>query len=246
MRYNTKLMRTLIVEAFDDLELIAFCHDYFPEVSSQFGDGMGKEQKAFRLITWCERRERMAFLLECIKQERPEKFGKYEKQLTNAEVFESTAAAQTTQVTSVSGDTHPPGKARVFLSYAREDEAAVTGLYQTLRDAGHQPWMDKQDIVPGELWENSIRRAIAACDFVLICISAHATNKRGFLQKEIKAALDTWQGMLDSDIYLVPVRLEPCLVPENLSSFQWVDVFENDGIEKLLWAIQEGLRRRSS
>ena len=69
MTYNSKTVRQLIIEAFDDHELAAFCHDNFPEVSSQFGDGMGIDQKAFRLVTWCERRERMALLLDCVKRD---------------------------------------------------------------------------------------------------------------------------------------------------------------------------------
>ena len=210
-------------------------------------------------------------MLDCIKRERPEKFGKYEKQLTSADNAEGTVLDQVErktdeleavfqsvrtpdrageampgQMTDASADIHPPIAARIFLSYAREDETVVRELYRTLLDAGHQPWMDTQKILPGERWEDSIRRAIKEADFFLACMSTHSVNKRGVLQKEIRSALDTWQGMLDSDIYLVPVRLQPCLVPDDLSGFQWVDLFAEDGREKLFRAIREGLRRRDS
>jgi hypothetical protein len=134
--------------------------------------------------------------------------------------------------------------AQIFLSYAREDEEKVENLYQRLSDAGFKPWMDKKDILPGERWKSSIQIAIRRSDFFLACLSANSVNKRGFLQREIRDALDIWQEKLDSDIYLIPVRLEDCKVPANLCDFQWVSLFEEDGWTRLLQAIQVGMERR--
>jgi len=134
--------------------------------------------------------------------------------------------------------------AQIFLSYAREDEEKVERLYQKLSDAGFKPWMDKKDLLPGEKWELTIQRAIQCSDFFLACLSENSVNKRGVIQKEIKYALDTWKELLDSDIYLIPVRLEDCEVPESLRDFQWVDPFEAGGWTRLVKAIQVGMERR--
>jgi hypothetical protein len=136
------------------------------------------------------------------------------------------------------------GRAQVFLSYAREDAEKVENLYQELSDAGFKPWMDKKDILPGERWKSSIQEAIRCSDFFLACLSANSVNKRGFIQKEIKDALDIWQEKLDSDIYLIPARLEDCEVPESLRDVQWVNLFEEDGWTRLVKAIQVGMERR--
>jgi hypothetical protein len=135
--------------------------------------------------------------------------------------------------------------AQIFLSYAREDEETVKNLYQKLSDAGFKPWMDKKDILPGERWKSSVRGAIRRSDFFLACLSANSVSKRGFLQKEIKDALDIWQEMLDSDIYLIPVRLEDCEVPETLRGFHWVNLFEENGWTRLVESIQVGMERRA-
>ena len=37
--------------------------------------------------------------------------------------------------------------ARIFLSYAREDEAQVRGVYRRLLDAGFEVWMDQIELV---------------------------------------------------------------------------------------------------
>lgn len=133
---------------------------------------------------------------------------------------------------------------QIFISYARADVQKVEGLYQRLSDAGFKPWTDKKDIVPGEMWKNAIKRAIRASDFVFICLSTSSVGRRGMIQREIKEALDMWQEKMEDDIYLIPVRLEDCEVPESLGHFQYVDLFDEGGWTKLLGAIQEGLARR--
>ncbi len=132
----------------------------------------------------------------------------------------------------------------IFLSYARPDEGKAKNLYQELSDAGFKPWMDKIDILPGESWEFRIDEAIRCSDVFLACLSTKSVSKRGFLQKEIKNALDIWQGMLDSDIYLIPVRLEDCEVPKALRDLQWVDLFEEGGWKQLVQAVRVGMERR--
>jgi hypothetical protein len=134
---------------------------------------------------------------------------------------------------------------QIFLSYAREDKEKVEDLYQKLSDAGLKPWMDVKDILPGEIWESAIENAVRDSDFFLACISTHSVSKRGFLRKETRDALDIWQKKLASDIYLIPVRLEHCKVPESLRAFQWVDLFEEDGWTRLEKAIHEGMKRRA-
>jgi hypothetical protein len=133
---------------------------------------------------------------------------------------------------------------RIFLSYARADEESVRKIYGRLRDAGFTPWMDVEDIIPGEMWEPSIKRAIESSDFFLACLSSHSVNKRGIIQKEIKLALDRWDEKIESDIYLIPARLEECEMPDELRRFHRVDMFKTDGWPRLLQSIREGMARR--
>jgi len=135
-------------------------------------------------------------------------------------------------------------KARIFISYAREDEIAVRQLYSKLSDAGFDPWMDKFDLLPGEQWRQSIEKALRKADFLIICLSNTSVQKRGFVRREFRAALDLWQEKHDDDIYIIPVRLETCDLPDELGRFQWLDLFENDEWPRLIRALQEGMRRR--
>lgn len=138
-----------------------------------------------------------------------------------------------------------PAAARIFLSYAREDRAEVERLYEKLREAGFRPWMDTKDILPGEQWATSIERAIRGAHFFLACLSKRSVTKRGWIQKEIRGGLDLWEEMLENDIYLIPLRLDECDVPERLQAFQWVDLFAADGWPRLVQAIRTGMARRA-
>ena len=143
-------------------------------------------------------------------------------------------------------DVIPPEDApRIFLSYTRVDAGQVRSLYGRLSEAGFRPWMDKVDILPGELWENSIERAIRESDFFLVCLSPNSVNRRGQIQREIKQALDLWEEKLEDDIFLIPARLEDCEVPETLSSFQWVDLFLEEDWDMLVRAVRVGMERRA-
>ncbi len=147
--------------------------------------------------------------------------------------------------TSERKDSTVMATAQIFLCYAREDKEKVETLYQQLSDIGFNPWMDTKDILPGAKWKLEIQKAIRCSGFVLVCLSKNSVDKRSWVQREIRVALDILEEMLDSDIYLIPARLEDCEVPESLSDFQCVNLFEENGWTRLVQAIQVGMERRA-
>ena len=135
---------------------------------------------------------------------------------------------------------------QIFISYCINDKDQVEDIYDLLTLFGCNPWMDKRDIPPGDRWEKNTKKAISNSDFFMVCLSKNSVSKRGFLQKEIRYALDKLDEMPDEDIYLIPVQLEECDVPEDLQDFQWVNLYEDDGWDRLFKAIQAGIVRRQA
>lgn len=134
-------------------------------------------------------------------------------------------------------------KARIFLSYAREDGEQVAELYQQLTGAGFAPWMDTQDILPGQNWKYHTNKALKESDLVIVCLSVVSVVKRSEIQKEIRISLERLNEKLDSDIYIIPVRLDNCEVPESLSHIQWIDINSDDGWNRLLTAIRSSFNQ---
>jgi formylglycine-generating enzyme required for sulfatase activity len=126
---------------------------------------------------------------------------------------------------------------RIFLCHAKEDKERVRELYHRLKETGYHPWLDEEDLLPGQDWDLEIRRAVRGSGFFLACLSKDSIDKRGYVQKELKMGLDVLDEMPEGKIYLIPVRLEECEVPERLQSRQWVDLFEARGFEKLKGAL---------
>jgi len=125
----------------------------------------------------------------------------------------------------------------IFLCHASEDKGEVRSLLRTLTTWGHAPWLDEERILPGQDWEREIRNALTRAHIVLVCISSRSERK-GFVQKELRRALDIADEQPDGTIFIIPVKLEPCAVPERLRKWQWVELFSEGGEAKLAAALE--------
>jgi hypothetical protein len=131
----------------------------------------------------------------------------------------------------------------VFISYSRLDTPVIKQIYLTLKLAGYRPWMDTEDILPGQDWYKQITCAIKDSTIFIAFISKNSINKRGMLQVELKEAFKVWQSKLIDDIYLIPVRLEECEVSDELSKFQWLDLYDISDVSRLFAAIRHQMER---
>lgn len=127
---------------------------------------------------------------------------------------------------------------RAFLCHASDDKAAVQRLYARLVADGVDAWLDQEKLIPGQNWRDEITKAVRESDIVIVCLSQRSVTKEGFVQKEIKFALDIADEKLEGSIFIVPVRLEVCEVPKQLSSMHWVDLFSSNGYERIVKALQ--------
>ena len=131
----------------------------------------------------------------------------------------------------------PKDKPQIFISYASEDRPKVEKIYTYLSNSDFLPWMDTHDIVSGVDWLSSITQAISDSDFFLACLSSNSVDKPGVIQEELRVALEICQKIPDHEIFLIPIRLDDCLIPEAIQKYQWVDLFKEDGWVRLLHAL---------
>src|SRR6185369_5525939 len=114
---------------------------------------------------------------------------------------------------------------RVFLCHSSGDKPAVRKLYERLSSSGVSPWMDEENLLPGQDWDLEISKAVRNSDVVVVCLSRGSTTKAGYVQREIKVALDIADEQPEGTIFLIPLRLEQCSVPVRLQRLHWVDIF---------------------
>ena len=109
------------------------------------------------------------------------------------------------------------------------DKEVVRTLYNRLKSDGFTPWLDQENLLPGQHWDREIRQAVRTSDAVVVCLSESSITKEGYVQKEIKLALDVAEEKPEGTIFLIPARLEDCKVPNRLDGWQWVDLFDARG-----------------
>jgi hypothetical protein len=127
---------------------------------------------------------------------------------------------------------------KVFLCHASIDKPKVRELYRYLRRRGINPWFDEEHLVGGQDWQVEIPKALATSDAIIICLTKNSVDKEGYIQKEIKFALDKALEMPEGRIFLIPVKFEECEVPFSLSRYQWVDLTIESGYSKMMKALK--------
>jgi len=127
---------------------------------------------------------------------------------------------------------------KVFLCHSSADKEKVREVYRYLKKRDIQPWLDAEELLPGQDWALEIPKALEDSDAIIIFLSKGSVNKEGYVQKEIKFALDRALEMPEGRIFIIPARLEPCDLPRSLSKYQWVNFYEDGGSERLLKALK--------
>ena len=148
-------------------------------------------------------------------------------------------AATTVRSKWTPGQPNRAGPLQVFLCHSSDDKPVIRKLYKQLQIQNIDPWLDEEKLLPGESWKSEITKAVRSADIVIVCLSQRSVNKEGFVQKEIKLVLDVADEKPDGTIFIIPVKLEECPVPERLQQWHWLNYFEPNALERLMAALRK-------
>lgn len=136
----------------------------------------------------------------------------------------------------------------VFISYVRDDQNAVNMLAAELRREGLHVWLDRDDILPGQFWEETLQAAITKGAFFIACFSkAFQSRDNTYMREELRIACEQSCARAQNTDWLIPVLLSPCEVPplplshdRTLRDVQWIDLSKDwsAGIWKLLQVVR--------
>jgi TIR domain-containing protein len=138
-----------------------------------------------------------------------------------------------------------PQMTTVFISYIRENRAVVERLAGQLQDYSLDVRTDFS-IPAGTNWKRYLREEIKRGDFFVACFSKEYSNRKiSYMNEELTIAIEQLRLRPHGAVWLIPVRLDPCTIPERdigagetLASLQWVDLFDDweAGVEKIATA----------
>jgi len=128
----------------------------------------------------------------------------------------------------------------VFLCHASQDKPAVRELYKRLSaEKWIDPWLDEENLLPGQDFDFEIDRAIRDADAIIICLSSLSVVKEGYVNKEIRRALDVADEKPEGAIYVIPLRLDDCEPSfTRLKKLHWADYFTPNAHEKLIKSLR--------
>ena len=97
----------------------------------------------------------------------------------------------------------------VFISYAREDLAAVQKLKAGLDAAGITTWFDLDRLEGGDDYDRKIQRNIARCSYFVPVVSA-TTQRRleGYFRREWSYAIDRARNIAEGALFILPVCID--------------------------------------
>lgn len=134
---------------------------------------------------------------------------------------------------------------QVFLSYAKEDCQFAHKLYLDLKRRGIRVWFDEVCLLPGQDWRREIKDAIHNSSYFLALLSSKSVSHIGYVQKELRIALDYLDLFPESSIFILPIRLDMCTPQhDKLKDLHWVDLFPDSnyqcGLQKILDVLRSG------
>lgn len=99
-------------------------------------------------------------------------------------------------------------KLKIFVSYSRRDAEFAEGLVAALEACGYEPFVDKQDIAPGEPWEDRLARLIQSADTVVFAVSPASVSSQR-CSWEIDKAEELGKRILPVVVQPVPEQSAP-------------------------------------
>ncbi len=128
-------------------------------------------------------------------------------------------------------------KLKVFLSYSRKDSVFAQELLAALELLGFDAYLDKEDIAPGEPWEERLGNLIRLADTVVFIISPSSLNSTHCTWEVEETARAAKR--------LVPIilgQISNDAVPARLSKLNYVFFSEGQSFSKSLGELARALR----
>jgi hypothetical protein len=143
----------------------------------------------------------------------------------------------------------------VFISYAREDQAAAHRLRDFLEEeAGIDVWIDARQLEAGDDWTHKIRRNIKSCSYFMPLISAASKHRpEGYFRREWSLAAERAMDFAESIPFIIPIAIDDTRedaegVPERFRQAQWIRLPGGTGNEEFrrrMVALVRDYRRRT-
>ena len=149
------------------------------------------------------------------------------------------------------GQAMPLGpRPRVFISYAREDAALASRVFDALQKEYFEPWLDQESLQGGDDWNKRIENDLDASDFVLVLYTpAFCQKTDSYVNKEVALACERALRVRGS--FLIPVRTAVLSEDDRVDALRKFDEMElrdtafDEDFAKIISTLKREYQRRN-
>ena len=140
----------------------------------------------------------------------------------------------------------------VFISYARDDLAAVQRIKADLEAVGVTTWFDMDRLEVGDDYDRKIQRNIARCSYFIAVVSNTTQSRHeGYFRREWSYAIDRARNMADGALFILPVTIDgtnagEALVPEKFKALHFTQLTNGDVTPDFGQRLHECMHARSA
>jgi len=136
----------------------------------------------------------------------------------------------------------------IFISYVRENQEIIDKLVNDLEAFGINVWLDRNNLNPGDRWQDNIKKAISNGNYFLACFSdEYYIRDKTYMNEELTLAIEELRKRSTERAWFIPVLLSDCRIPEQkissvekLSDIHSIELYKDwaCGIQKLISVIK--------
>lgn len=111
----------------------------------------------------------------------------------------------------------------IYVIYSTQDRKVVSDIVNNLKERGYNPWVDYNDLLPGQILSESIKSAILSSAVAIYIISNNSKNTP-YVEKELEMAKNELHTRNKSFSPILPVKIDDSDIPTGLKSIKCVDI----------------------
>ena len=131
----------------------------------------------------------------------------------------------------------------VFISHSVKDNPFTSALYRELKqEVWLTPWLDTEDLRPGQDFAFEILKALYSANVALVCISNNALPMTGYFKSEVIKILELAKKRSDAEFQILILRLDDAQIPEEVAMYQSMNA--TGGVTGMLEVLRKRMENR--
>lgn len=122
---------------------------------------------------------------------------------------------------------------KIFIIYSNMDRELAKRVSDILIDNGYHPWLDVEEILPGQSWKETSARALEESEAAVVVLSEHLAAS-SHAMNELETAMRMLRSKRSDIAPIIPISAGAAPSIEKLHDIQWADIDAPGGEELLL------------